>query len=225
PGNEGRGYVLRRIIRRAIRHGRKLGVVDSFFHKLVAPLAREMGDAYPELVKARPHVERVLAAEEARFAETLDQGMENLENAIAGLDGTVLPGDLVFRLYDTYGFPVDLTADIARERGLTIDEQGFEAQMAVQRDRARAASKFGPGQERLATEAESTFTGYERLEQESRIVALYRDGEEVAELTAGQQGAIVLDETPFYAESGGQVGDTGALEGDGGSFTVTDTQK
>ncbi|HLT91467.1 MAG TPA: alanine--tRNA ligase [Woeseiaceae bacterium] len=225
PGNEGRGYVLRRIIRRAIRHGRKLGVVDSFFHKLVAPLAREMGDAYPELVKARPHVERVLAAEEARFAETLDQGMEILENAIAGLDGTVLPGDLVFRLYDTYGFPVDLTADIARERGLTIDEQGFEAQMAVQRDRARAASKFGPGQERLATEAESTFTGYERLEQESRIVALYRDGEEVAELTAGQQGAIVLDETPFYAESGGQVGDTGALEGDGGSFTVTDTQK
>ncbi|HZD51766.1 MAG TPA: alanine--tRNA ligase, partial [Woeseiaceae bacterium] len=226
PGNEGRGYVLRRIIRRAIRHGRKLGVDASFFHKLVEPLGREMGGAYPELLKARPHVERVLASEEGRFAETLDQGMDILETALASLGSTVLPGALVFRLYDTYGFPVDLTADVARERGLTIDQQGFEEQMAVQRDRARAASKFGAGGEgRLDTAAESTFTGYERLEQQAVVTALFRNGEEVEELTSGEEGAIVLDETPFYAESGGQVGDTGALESDGGSFTVTDTQK
>lgn len=226
PGNEGRGYVLRRIIRRAIRHGRKLGVDASFFHRLVEPLAREMGGAYPELVKARPHVERVLASEEARFAETLDQGMDILETAIAGLDGTLLPGDLVFRLYDTYGFPVDLTADIARERGLTVDQEGFEQQMRVQRERARAASKFGAGGEGvLDTAAESAFTGYEQLEQEATIAALFRNREEVEELADGEEGAIVLDETPFYAESGGQIGDTGALESDGGSFTVTDTQK
>ena len=226
PGNEGRGYVLRRIIRRAIRHGKKLGVDASFFHQLVGPLCDEMGEAYPELVKARSHVEKVLAREEERFAETLDQGMEILDAAIAKLAGRQLPGEVVFKLYDTYGFPVDLTADVARERGLTIDEAGFERQMAAQRGRARAASKFGAGSgERLETDAQSTFTGYELLEEESVVTALFRDGQEVEELAAGESGAVVLESTPFYAESGGQVGDTGALEGDGGSFTVTDTQK
>lgn len=226
PGNEGRGYVLRRIIRRAVRHGKKLGVDASFFHKLVEPLCAEMGDAYPELVKGRTHVEKVLAREEERFAETLDQGMEILESAIAGLEGRELPGDVVFKLYDTYGFPVDLTADIARERGLAIDESEFERQMAAQRGRARAASKFGGGSEgRLETDAQSTFTGYELSEEESTITALFKDGKEVEALAAGETGAVVLASTPFYAESGGQVGDTGALEGSGGSFTVTDTQK
>src|SRR5690606_12535932 len=163
-------------------------------------------------------------AEEARFAETLDQGMEILESAIAQLDGTVLPGGLVFRLYDTYGFPVDLTADIARERGLTVDQQGFEAQMAVQRDRARAASKFGTGGEVwIDTTAEKTYTRDERVDRISTVVALYRNGAEVAGLKEGEEGAVVLEETPFYVECGGQVGDTGALERDGGSFTVTDT--
>ncbi len=226
PGNEGRGYVLRRIVRRAIRHGKKLGVDASFFHKLVGPLCDEMGEAYPELVKARAHVEKVLAREEERFAETLDQGMEILEAAIADLDGRELPGDVVFKLYDTYGFPVDLTADIARERGLTVDEGGFERQMEAQRGRARAASKFGAGSEgRLQTDAQSAFTGYELAEEESTVTALFRDGKEVDELAAGESGAVVLESTPFYAESGGQVGDTGALEASGGSFTVTDTQK
>ncbi len=226
PGNEGRGYVLRRIIRRAIRHGKKLGVDGSFFHKLVGPLCDEMGDAYPELVAARQHVEKVLAREEERFAETLDQGMEILESTIATLNGRQLPGDVVFKLYDTYGFPVDLTADIARERDLTIDEAGFERQMAAQRGRARAASKFAAGSEsRLETDAQSTFTGYELVEEESTVTALFRDGKPVEELDAGESGAVVLASTPFYAESGGQVGDTGALEGASGSFTVTDTQK
>jgi alanyl-tRNA synthetase len=226
PGNEGRGYVLRRIIRRAIRHGKKLGVDASFFHELVEPLCREMGGAYPELVKAKAHVEKVLAREETRFAETLDQGMDILESAIAGLDGKQLPGDVVFRLYDTYGFPVDLTADIARERGLTIDQGEFERQMAAQRDRARAASKFGSESDgRLETEAQSTFTGYELIEQESSVTALFRNNEEIEELAAAEEGAVVLDATPFYAESGGQIGDTGALEAGSGSFTVTDTQK
>ncbi|HEX2140160.1 MAG TPA: alanine--tRNA ligase [Woeseiaceae bacterium] len=226
PGNEGRGYVMRRIIRRAIRHGKKLGVDASFFHKLVEPLCAEMGDAYPELVKSSAHVEKVLAREEERFAETLDQGMEILESAIAGVEGRELPGDVVFKLYDTYGFPVDLTADIARERGLSIDESEFERQMEAQRGRARAASKFGGGSEgRLETDAQSTFTGYERNEEESTVTALFRDGKEVGELAAGESGAVVLKSTPFYAESGGQVGDTGALESSSGSFTVTDTQK
>jgi alanyl-tRNA synthetase len=226
PGNEGRGYVLRRIIRRAIRHGKKLGVDASFFHRLVEPLCREMGAAYPELVRARSHVEKVLAREEARFAETLDQGMAMLEAAIAALDGPELPGEVVFKLYDTYGFPVDLTADIARERGLAIDRGEFERQMAAQRERAREASRFG-GDDRstLETDARSTFTGYERIEEQSTIAALFRDGRKVASLADGEQGTVVLEATPFYAESGGQVGDTGALSGEYGSFAVTDTQK
>jgi alanyl-tRNA synthetase len=226
PGNEGRGYVLRRIIRRAIRHGKKLGMDEAFFHKLVAPLAREMGDAYPELVKAQAHVEKVLAKEEARFAETLDQGMDMLEAAIADLDGKELPGEVVFKLYDTYGFPVDLTADIARERDLRIDEQGFEAAMEGQRERARASSKFaataGDG---LKTDAATEFLGYEGTEAASEIIALFRDGESVNELAEGDEGAVVLASTPFYAESGGQIGDTGILVNDGKLFRVDDTQR
>ena len=226
PGNEGRGYVLRRIIRRAIRHGKKLGVDDAFFHKLVDPLSAEMGDAYPELVKAKSHVEKVLLKEETRFAETLDQGMEILEEAIAGLDGAQIPGDVVFKLYDTYGFPVDLTADIARERELTVDQQGFEDEMAAQRDRARAASKFGAGeQQSIRTGAETEFTGYDGVEGKCRIVELFRGGESVEQLNDGDDGVVVLDSTPFYAESGGQIGDTGVIESKDGSFLVADTQK
>ena len=226
PGNEGRGYVLRRIIRRAIRHGRKLGARESFFHRLVQPLSVEMGGAYPELVKATTHVEKVLAKEEARFAETLDQGMQILEETIARLSGKELPGDVVFKLYDTYGFPVDLTADVARERGLSVDEAGFEQAMTAQRDRARAASKFGSDDAAIIrTDETSEFSGYEHIEEESTIAALYREGRRVDSLTGSEHGAVVLASTPFYGESGGQVGDTGALEGEHGSFAVGDTQK
>jgi alanyl-tRNA synthetase len=184
PGNEGRGYVLRRIIRRAVRHGNKLGMHDTFFHKLVRPLCDEMGDAYPELVKARAHVEKVLQQEERRFAETLDQGMEILESAIAKLKGKKLPGDVVFKLYDTYGFPVDLTADIARERNLSIDEKGFEKFMAEQRDRARAASKFGEtatltGHAPTVIVGKSNFLGYEGTHGEGEVTHLYRDGQPI----------------------------------------------
>ncbi len=226
PGNEGRGYVLRRIIRRAIRHGKKLGVNEIFFHKLVAPLCREMGEAYPELVKAKAHVEKVLDKEEHRFAETLDQGMEILESAISNLKGKEIPGDVVFKLYDTYGFPLDLTADIARERGLTVDSKGFDEQMSQQRDRARAASKFGIGGESgIKTDLESRFSGYECLEESSKVAALFKDGEEVTSLNEGDEGGVILESTPFYAESGGQIGDTGALDAISSLFLVTDTQK
>ena len=226
PGNEGRGYVLRRIIRRAVRHGKKLGVNDSFFYKLVEPLCAEMGDAYPELVKAKAHVEKVLEKEERRFAETLDQGMEILDEAIANLKGKELSGEVVFKLYDTYGFPVDLTADIARERELSIDQKGFEQQMEAQRDRARAASKFGVGEDSgIKTDSATEFSGYEEIESPGNIFALYKNGEQVDSLTDGDEGAVILDSTPFYAESGGQVGDTGVIESRNGSFLVTDTQK
>ena len=226
PGNEGRGYVLRRIIRRAIRHGRKLGNDDSFFHKLVAPLAAEMGGAYPELVKTQAHVEKVLKKEEERFAETLDQGMEMLESAIAKLKSKQIPGDVVFKLYDTYGFPVDLTADIARERELTVDQEGFAAAMGQQRDRARAASNFkSAGGDAFKTDAESEFLGYDGTEAGSEIVSLYKDGGPVQTLAAGEEGAVILSATPFYAESGGQIGDTGILVTDGKLFQVGDTQK
>ena len=226
PGNEGRGYVLRRIIRRAIRHGKKLGMDGLFFHKLVAPLVKEMGDAYPELAKAQAHVEKVLAKEEMRFAETLDQGMEILEAAIAELDGTQLPGDVVFKLYDTYGFPVDLTADIARERELAIDEKGFEAAMEGQRERARAASKFSvAGGDALKTDVKTEFLGYEGTEASGEIVGLFKDGQAVDELANGDDGAVVLATTPFYAESGGQIGDKGILVDEGKLFRVDDTQK
>jgi len=226
PGNEGRGYVLRRIIRRAIRHGKKLGTDDLFFHRLVAPLVEEMGDAYPELKKAQAHVEKVLKKEERRFAETLDQGMEILEAAIANLSGKEIPGDVVFKLYDTYGFPVDLTADIARERKLSVDEEGFEAAMGQQRDRARAASKFGVvGAGLLKTDAETEFLGYDGTEATGEIVSLYKEGKPIQSLAAGDEGAVILSSTPFYAESGGQIGDKGILVSDGKLFHVGDTQK
>jgi len=232
PGNEGRGYVLRRIIRRAIRHGKKLGVDDTFFYKLVEPLCKEMGDAYPELVEAKSHVELVLKNEEQRFAETLDQGMEMLESAISGLEGDRLSGEVVFKLYDTYGFPIDLTADIARERGLTVDRAGFDEHMEAQRKRARGASKFKAkipiGSLPLAghgKEAESRFTGYDGTSGDSTISLLFKDGEEVTTAKAGEEAALILQETPFYAESGGQVGDTGVIDSEGGLFVVADTQK
>ena len=226
PGNEGRGYVLRRIIRRAIRHGKKLGNDELFFHKQVAPLVAEMGEAYPELAKAQSHVEKVLEKEERRFAETLDQGMEILEAAISDLNGKKIPGDVVFKLYDTYGFPVDLTADIARERNLTIDEPGFEAAMDAQRERARSASKFGSaGDGALKTDVASEFSGYTGIEETSEVIALFRGGKSVDALHAGDEGAVILASTPFYAESGGQIGDTGVLVADGKLFHVVDTQK
>ncbi|MDA0705532.1 MAG: alanine--tRNA ligase [Proteobacteria bacterium] len=226
PGNEGRGYVLRRIIRRAVRHGKKLGADDAFFHKLVAPLAKEMGDAYPELKKARAHIEKVLQKEERRFAETLDQGMEILEAAIATVTGKEIPGEVAFKLYDTFGFPVDLTADIARERGLSVDQRGFEVAMSGQRDRARAASKFTASSgDSIATDAESEFLGYEGTDGSGTVIGLYKDGASVDVLAAGEEGAVVLSATPFYAESGGQIGDAGILADDGKLFNVSDTQK
>jgi len=227
PGNEGRGYVQRRIIRRAIRHGYQLGCTEPFFHKLVAPLVVEMGEAYPALAAKQAHVEQVLRAEEERFADTLDQGIRIFEDIVANLEGAVLPGAAVFRLYDTYGFPADLTADIARERGLTLDMAGFEREMARQKERARAASQFGVGTEiAIELEGETDFTGYEDIIDEGTVVALYRDGEERERLAPGETGLVVLDVTPFYAESGGQVGDRGDLSrGAGARFAVEDTQK
>ena len=226
PGNEGRGYVLRRIIRRAIRHGRKLGVDKPFFFKLVKPLCHEMGDAYPELKKAQSHVEKVLKKEELRFAETLDTGLDILETAIGELQGSQLPGEVVFKLYDTYGFPVDLTADIARERDLTIDEDGFEAAMEEQRNRARAASKFPTADiSGIKAASETEFSGYDGTEGSSTIVEIFKDDASVDALSAGEEGVLILALTPFYAESGGQVGDTGLIESDSGSFAVADTQK
>ena len=227
PSNEGRGYVLRRIIRRAIRHGHKLGKRESFFHELVAPLVKEMGDAYPELTKAQSQVERVLAQEEIRFAETLDHGMKILEEAIAGLQGEVIPGDTVFKLYDTYGFPVDLTADIAREHSLSLDMPGFETEMQAQRARARAASSFEAlNASGLDVEGSSEFTGYECLTDKAVIEAVYKGGEAVEVLQDGEEGIVLLDRTPFYAESGGQVGDRGVIRSsEGGVFRVTDTRK
>ncbi|MEM9322937.1 MAG: alanine--tRNA ligase [Pseudomonadota bacterium] len=227
PSNEGRGYVLRRIIRRAVRHGYMLGQRDPFFHKLVVALVDEMGAAYPELTKASEHVSRVLEQEELRFAQTIEQGMSLLEGAIADLEGKELPGELVFRLYDTYGFPRDLTADIARERGLTVDGPGFDREMAAQRERAQAASKFGAvSSDGLEVDGETAFSGYEKVADAGLAVeALYVDGAAVDTLEAGQSGIVVLESTPFYAESGGQVGDTGTLQSDTVTFAVADTQK
>jgi alanyl-tRNA synthetase len=224
PGNEGRGYVLRRIIRRAIRHGYKLGQKKPFFHLLVDELANVMGDAYPELIEGKSRVAGVLKQEEERFAETLENGMGVLESALHRED-RMLDGETVFKLYDTFGFPVDLTADIARERGFQVDLAGFEAAMAEQRERARAASKFqmahGVEYRGQATE----FRGYETLKIPSRILAIYRAGTQVNTIQTGEEGVIVLDRTPFYAESGGQVGDVGQLVSGHGMFEVHDTQK
>ncbi len=228
PSNEGRGYVLRRIIRRAIRHGNKLGIKDAFFYKLVAPLVAEMGAAYPELTHAQQQVERMLRLEEERFAETLEHGLKILEQDISKLAGKVIPGGTVFRLYDTYGFPVDLTGDIAREHGLTLDTAGFEREMEAQRERARAASQFDVAYagKLMGVEGSTDFTGYERLVDEASIIALYRDdGTAVNALEAGQTGKVILDRTPFYAESGGQSGDSGVIKGGQAGFEVHGTQK
>jgi alanyl-tRNA synthetase len=226
PSNEGRGYVLRRIIRRAARHGHKLGMADPFFYRLVVPLVEEMGEAYPELAAASDNVMRVLKLEEERFAETLDQGMRILEADISKLSGRTISGETAFRLYDTYGFPLDLTADIARERKLTVDHAGFEVAMKAQRERARSASQFGVDYNRVIDVDEDTlFTGYDRVEQNSKILEIFVDGEAIDIIGQDQRAVVVLDETPFYAESGGQVGDTGKLITDSAVFLVEDTQK
>jgi alanyl-tRNA synthetase len=227
PSNEGRGYVLRRIIRRALRHGHKLGTTEPFFYRLVAVLVQEMGKAYPELPPAQATVERILKQEEERFAETLDHGMRLLEQSISELKGsTTIVGETVFKLYDTYGFPVDLTADIARERNLSVDIDGFEVAMEAQRARARASSQFkGTWVKGGDNEHVSEFTGYELQQQQSTVIALFANGQAVESLSAGQAGQVVLDNTPFYAESGGQVGDSGVLTAATASFSVDDTQK
>ncbi len=224
PGNEGRGYVLRRIIRRAIRHGYKLGCKRPFFHTLVAALSRAMGEAYPELVAAQAKVEQVLKQEEERFAETLEHGMAVLEGAMQKED-RMLDGSTVFKLYDTFGFPLDLTADIARERGFTVDFAGFEAEMEQQRSRARAASRFQVQTGVEYTGQPTEFRGYETLEDDAEVLALYRDGSSVTQVEAGESAVVVLDRTPFYAESGGQAGDAGELVAGSGTFTVADTLK
>jgi alanyl-tRNA synthetase len=236
PSNEGRGYVLRRIIRRAIRHGYRLGIKEPFFHRLVGVLEREMGSAYPELSRGKTHAERVLLAEEERFAETLSNGMQLLEEAIGKIEvakpastassAKVIPGDVVFKLYDTYGFPADLTADIARERGLAIDQAGFDRAMQEQRERSQAASRFGVDQRAGTTlDTRTLFQGYEGIAADGQVVALLKDGRTVDALIAGERGEVVLDRTPFYAEAGGQVGDTGELEGREARFVVEDTQR
>ena len=224
PGNEGRGYVLRRIIRRAIRHGYKLGQHKPFFHRIVEDLDRAMGEAYPELTAAKLRVAQVLRQEEERFAETLHHGMQVLEGALAG-EGPMLDGETVFKLYDTFGFPVDLTADICRERGVQIDIAGFEAAMELQRERARAASRFSMAAGLDYAGGKTEFRGYDTLSLKGKVIALYREGAQVGELGAGESGVVVLDRTPFYAESGGQVGDRGEMVGPAGTFTVSDTQK
>ncbi|AZM94815.1 alanine--tRNA ligase [Vreelandella venusta] len=227
PSNEGRGYVLRRIIRRAIRHGHKLGAAEPFFHKLVTALDTEMGDAYPELREASEQIARVLLKEEEQFARTLDHGMGLLNAALEELQGDVLPGETVFKLYDTYGFPFDLTADVCREREVTLDEAGFQRELEAQRERARAASQFGADYSAaIDLEGETQFTGYDHLADQATVTAIVdSEGNALAALEAGQKGTVVLDRTPFYGESGGQVGDTGYLYVDGGRFQVTDTQK
>jgi len=226
PSNEGRGYVLRRIIRRAIRHGYKLGQQRPFFYRLVPVLADQMGGAYPELAEGAEHAARVLRQEEERFAETLTHGMALLEDAISGLSGATIPGETVFRLYDTYGFPVDLTADIARERGLEVDDAGFERAMEAQRERARAASRFDVDlRDAVRLDVRTTFCGYDQLECEGTVVALIRAGGSVAALHPGEEGQVVLDVTPFYAESGGQVGDIGELATAHALFRVADTRR
>ncbi|WOD10227.1 alanine--tRNA ligase [Pseudomonas sp. NyZ704] len=226
PSNEGRGYVLRRIIRRACRHGNKLGAQGVFFHKIVAALVAEMGEAFPELKTQQAHIERVLKGEEEQFAKTLEQGLKILEQDLAGLQGSEIPGEVVFKLYDTYGFPMDLTADIARERELSIDEAGFEKAMEAQRERARSASQFGMDYNGLLKlDVKTRFQGYEGTSGSGTIIALLRDGQEVDQLNDGETGVVVLDQTPFYAESGGQIGDNGYLEGAGVRFDVRDTTK
>ena len=226
PSNEGRGYVLRRIIRRAIRHGYQLGCKDSFMDKLVQPLVDEMGDAYPELVKNQKLVEQVLGTESERFAETLEQGIKILDKSLAEIQSDQLEGELVFKLYDTYGFPVDLTADIAREHDLTVDMEGFEACMDAQRDQARSSSQFEYHKQLVIDGVSNTgFTGYKTVVDEAKVLVINQDGKTIEELKAGESAVIILDQTPFYGESGGQVGDTGQLIAGDAVFDVEDTQK
>ena len=226
PSNEGRGYVLRRIIRRASRHGHQLGCNDPFFYKLVDNLTDLMGEAYPELVMNKQHVANVLLKEEQRFAETLEHGMSILQQAIDAMEGNTIDGETVFKLYDTYGFPFDLTADVAREQNLKVDQEGFEKAMAEQKNRARASSQFSVSNDTLQVDANETeFKGYELVESNARVVGILQNDESVQQLSAGCEGIIVLDATPFYAESGGQVGDTGIITSDTCRFEVKDTQK
>ncbi|HHZ8353854.1 alanine--tRNA ligase [Morganella morganii] len=226
PSNEGRGYVLRRIIRRAVRHGYMLGAKDTFFYKLVAPLIDVMESAGEELARQRVMVEKVLKSEEEQFARTLERGLQLLDDELASLTGDTLSGEAAFRLYDTYGFPLDLTADVCRERNLKVDEAGFEAAMEEQRRRARENSGFGADYNSLIkVDKRSDFSGYDHNEQTATIVALYKEGQPVTELNAGDEGLVILDKTAFYAESGGQVGDTGVLSGNDAQFSVLDTQK
>ncbi len=226
PSNEGRGYVLRRIIRRAVRHGHKLEAKSFFFHKLVASLAQQMGQAYPELIQQQAIIEKILRIEEEQFGRTLDRGMALLEDILSELKGDTIAGDDVFKLYDTYGFPADLTADIAREREISIDHAGFDAAMAQQRVRAQKASQFGTDyNESMTSEHRTEFNGYTRHEMSSTVVELFNNESSVTELSAGESGIVVLDKTPFYAESGGQVGDSGLLYIGDGTFEVSDTFK
>ena len=224
PSNEGRGYVLRRIIRRAVRHGYKLGQSKPFFHKLVVDLVKEMGDAYPELKEKQAQIEEALKNEESRFAQTLETGMALLENALAK-GSKKLDGEIIFKLYDTYGFPYDLTADICRERNIELDEAGFEREMEAQRARARAAQSFKANAQLPYDGQDTEFKGYSERQTESKVLALYKDGEQVNELNEGDEGAVVIDFTPFYAESGGQVGDVGYIFAGENRFEVRDTQK
>lgn len=226
PSNEGRGYVLRRIIRRAVRHGYKVGAQDVFFYKLVAALIEQMGEAYPELNSQREIIEKVLKLEEEQFARTLDRGMAILEDAIQEMNSDTLSGEVVFKLYDTYGFPVDLTADVLREKELQLDMEGFEAEMTKQRQRAQQASQFGTDyNDQITSDKASDFTGYDHESGQAKVIELYKSGESVEQLNDGEEGIVVLDTTPFYAESGGQVGDTGHIKVAGGDFAVTDTVK
>jgi alanyl-tRNA synthetase len=226
PSNEGRGYVLRRIIRRAVRHGNMLGAKDTFFYKLVAPLIEVMGPAADELKRQQSLVEQVLKTEEDQFARTLERGLTLLDEELANLQGDTLDGETAFRLYDTYGFPVDLTADVCRERGLKVDEAGFEQAMEAQRRRARESSGFGADyNSMIRVDSASQFSGYDHEQQQSTVTALFRDGQAVDEIHAGEEAVVVLDETPFYGESGGQVGDKGVLKAAGADFVVSDTQK
>jgi alanyl-tRNA synthetase len=226
PSNEGRGYVLRRIIRRAVRHGNKLGVSGVFFYRLVEHLEEQMADAYPELSRDRELIERVLKTEEEQFSRTLDRGMNILNDAIAELTDSVLPGELVFKLYDTYGFPADLTADVAREKDLTIDEAGFDAAMQAQRKRAQQASQFDADyNEQLNSDATTDFIGYEQHKHQAKILEVFFEGKAADGLSEGQEGLLILDKTAFYAESGGQVGDTGRISTPNGEFEVIDTVK
>ncbi|MEQ1245746.1 alanine--tRNA ligase [Acinetobacter soli] len=226
PSNEGRGYVLRRIIRRAVRHGNKLGATGSFFHKMLQPLIDVMGDAYPQLKTDQARIEATLLKEEEQFAKTLEQGLKLLEGELAQLSGKVIPGETVFKLYDTYGFPTDLTADIARERDLEIDQIGFEREMEAQRRRARDAGKFAVDYNSIVkVDGETQFDGYDATSGHGQIIAIYKNGEQVDEIAEGDEALIVLNQTPFYAESGGQIGDTGIFKNDTGIFEVQDTKK